>query len=212
MMTLPILHAGSDQSPPESSFLLMITNTASFCEKNSVSSRKQDYIDPLWLNVAVWKMQIWSPERKERVMWSHFQALADLLGTNTLLNRRGQGDKLSPDSLNTRHCWVCSPAITKARPGIVQHLLQRREHSWKAARTCLQEFCSSWPDQSLHTIQRTLTPQTPNYHHISRFSNATPMGFLDTTLTLWNGKEIHIHYGGRNHTQCGHKPVHFISL
>lgn len=114
MMALPILHTASDQSPPESSFLLLITSTASFCEKSSVSSRKQEYMDPLWLNVAVWKMQIWSPERTERVMWSHFLALADFLGTNTLLNRRGQGDKLSTDSLNTRQCWVCSPAIPKA--------------------------------------------------------------------------------------------------
>lgn len=188
MMTLPILHAGSDQSPLESSFLLLITSTANFCEKSSVSSRKQDYMDPLWLNVAVWKVQIWSPGRKERVMWSHFLALADLLSTNTLLIRRGQGDKLNTDSLNTPHCWLRSPAIPKARSGTAQCVLQRREHSWKAAGTCLQEFCSSWPDQSLHTTQRTLTPQTPNYHHISRFSNATLMGFLDITLNTMKWK------------------------
>lgn len=169
-MTLPILHTRSDWSPTESSFLLLITSTASFCEKNSsVSNRQQDYMDPLWMNVAVWKMQIWSPERKERLMWSHFLGrLTDFLSTNTLLNRRGQGGKVSTDSLDTQHGWVCSPAIPKARPGTAQCLLQWREHSWKAARTHLHQFCSLWSDQSLHTTKDTDPRNSPLPSHFRR--------------------------------------------
>lgn len=44
-------------------------------------------------------MQIWSPEKKERVIWSHFLSLTDFLGTTVLLNRRGQGNELHTGTL-----------------------------------------------------------------------------------------------------------------
>lgn len=154
-------------------------------------------------------MQIWSPGRKERVMWSHFLGLADFEYKYSAKQDRGQRDKLSTDSLDPQHCWVCSPAIPKAQPGTAQCLLQRREHSsveWRAVRTCRHQFCSSWPDQSLHTIQRTLRPQTPHFHFMHapfHASNATLMGFYDNILNTMKGKKIYL-------SLIGGKAIHSV--
>lgn len=166
-MTLPILHTGSDRSPTESSFLLLVTSTASFCEKTALSAIGSR---TTWTPFD----RMWQSERCRSEAQKGKKDLCDLIFwvwqtfSVQILCWRGQGDKVSTDSLDTQYCWVCSPAIPKARPGTAQCLLQCREHSWKAARTRLHQFCSLWPDQSLHTTQRTLTPETPHYHHISR--------------------------------------------
>lgn len=175
MITLPILHTGSDQSPTETSFLLLITNTASFCEKTAVSAIGSRTIwtpfDWMWqFERCRSEAQKGKKEWHDLIFW-----LWHFLSTNTLLNRRGQGNNsvLTASISNTAGC-VPQPF---PRQDLAQ--LQRKAHSWKVARTCLHHFCSSWSDQSLHTTQRTLTPQIPRYHHISRAQ------FCASRMPLW---------------------------
>lgn len=129
---------------------------------------------------------------------------------------RGQGDKVSTDSLDTQYCWVCSPAIPKTWHSSVSTSVEGALLKGSKDTSAPVLLPLTWP-VTAHNPKDTdprNSPQLSHFMHVQLHASRMPLWWAGIQLLHhlkhWNGKKICIHYRGRSHTECGHKPVRSV--